>query len=193
KEQILFTGSQNISEEQYKPAVLFSNGQKIAFFAITDLLNGYDRYADPYVVTSSDEDLENLIFHIKQNKKKMDWIIVSMHAGNEYQKKPSTRQKKLAHALIDSGADIIIGHHPHVPQGIERHNSGIIFYSLGNFAFWQPFEFWTQNSFVLEITLKPNHVFEYKIVPVEAGWQPKLVEDMDAQKKMIDYIAKLQI
>lgn len=63
--------------------------------------------------------------------------IVNLHWGYEHTGTPAPFQRKLAHRLVDAGADIIIGHHPHVPQGWERYRGRYIFYSLGNFNFWQ--------------------------------------------------------
>ena len=63
--------------------------------------------------------------------------IVNVHWGFEHSDTPAPFQRKLAHRLIDAGADIIVGHHPHVPQGWETYRGKPIFYSLGNFNFWQ--------------------------------------------------------
>ena len=62
-------------------------------------------------------------------------VIASFHWGTEYSYRPSSSQKKLAHAAIDAGADIVVGHHPHVLQPVEKYQDGIIYYSLGNFSF----------------------------------------------------------
>ena len=66
-----------------------------------------------------------------------DLIIAYMHFGNEYSNSPNEDQVKIAHELIDYGADVVIGSHPHVTQGIEMYNGKPIFYSLGNFIFDQ--------------------------------------------------------
>ncbi len=63
--------------------------------------------------------------------------IVNLHWGYEHTNVPAPFQRELAHRLIDAGADIIIGHHPHVPQGWEVYKGKSVFYSLGNFNFWQ--------------------------------------------------------
>lgn len=62
-------------------------------------------------------------------------IVASFHWGTEYSYRPSSAQKNLAHAAIDAGADIVVGHHPHVLQPVEKYQKGIIYYSLGNFSF----------------------------------------------------------
>ena len=64
-----------------------------------------------------------------------DIIIVSFHWGAEKAKAPNSTQKKLAYQAVDLGADLVIGHHPHVLQGIEKYNGTYILYSLGNFCF----------------------------------------------------------
>lgn len=62
-------------------------------------------------------------------------IIVSFHWGEEYEFYPNEAQKKLGHFVIDEGADLVLGHHPHVIQGIENYENKYIVYSLGNFCF----------------------------------------------------------
>lgn len=62
-------------------------------------------------------------------------IIVNFHWGIEREHVPNETQKKLAHLAIDEGADLVIGHHPHVLQGIEKYKGKYIAYSLGNFCF----------------------------------------------------------
>ncbi len=66
-----------------------------------------------------------------------DIIIVSFHWGSEYQHLPNNQQIELAHSAIEAGADVIIGHHPHFLEGIEKYKDGLILYSLGNFIFDQ--------------------------------------------------------
>ena len=62
-------------------------------------------------------------------------VIVSFHWGTEKATYPDEIQKTLAHIAVDNGADIVVGHHPHVLQGIEEYNGKNIVYSLGNFCF----------------------------------------------------------
>lgn len=62
-------------------------------------------------------------------------VIVSLHSGIEYCPCPTDHQQALAHALVDAGAALVIGHHPHLLQGYERYQHGLIFYSLGDFVF----------------------------------------------------------
>jgi len=64
-----------------------------------------------------------------------DYVIVSFHWGREGSDTAQPNQRSAAHRAIEAGADVVIGHHPHVLQGVERYKNGIIFYSLGNFVF----------------------------------------------------------
>ncbi len=185
---IKYTGSRRRTEDLYKPTIIESNGQKIAFLAGTMLLNGYEKSgALDYVAWADTEELTSAIADIKDD---VDWIIVSIHGGVEYVSKPIASKQTLAHELIDAGADIVIGHHTHIPQGIEEYKDGVIFYSLGNFAFWQPFGYWTEHTFVPEITLKTDNTFAYQLTAINSGWQPSLAQKDDVAK-ILDHIQEL--
>ena len=82
-------------------------------------------------------DQERIIADIREIKEAgyADLIVCAFHWGRENKFRNNEVQQQLGHAAIDAGADIIWGHHPHVLQPIEEYNGGIIFYSLGNFAF----------------------------------------------------------
>lgn len=84
-------------------------------------------YADPTVV----------IPLVREAKKNADLVIVHMHWGDEYFTNPTKEQKNMAKALAQAGADIVVGHHPHVLQPVEIYQNTVIFYSLGNFVFDQ--------------------------------------------------------
>ncbi|MFA5967594.1 MAG: CapA family protein [Patescibacteria group bacterium] len=197
---IKYIGASRTTENLYHPVIMEVRNQKIAWFAVTAILNGYEKAGAKDYVAWADDD--RLIEAIKQLRTPpappftdggmggVDWIIVSMHRGVEYAATPSSTQIDFAHKVINAGANIVIGHHPHVPEGIENYNNGIIFYSLGNFAFWQPFDYWTQHSFAVEFTLKPDGTFDHTIVPINAGWQPKLSDEID-QTKIKEYLIKL--
>ena len=81
----------------------------------------------------SSEEYPEIFEKLKQEEP--DLIIATFHWGEEKAKFPSKSQTKLAHEAIDNGADLVIGHHPHVLQGIEKYKGKYIVYSLGNFCF----------------------------------------------------------
>lgn len=99
------------------------NGVKVGFVGMYELSDG---------IGIMDEMIE-LINQVEEEG--ADVIIVSFHWGIEKDYYPTSTQTELAYAAIDNGADLIIGHHPHVLQGIEEYNGKYIVYSLGNFCF----------------------------------------------------------
>ena len=102
---------------------------------------------------------------VRRAKKNADLVIVHVHWGNEYSKNVTLRQKKLAHSLIDFGADIVLGHHPHTLQQVEFYKKGVIFYSLGNFVFDQPFSFTKETVFV-RICFQENKASYLEVYPI---------------------------
>lgn len=111
-------------------------GWRVALIAVTTRMNTRPRKTEPippFVEESKvTTELAPLVTTARTDH---DLVIVAIHWGNEYQDTPARWQITAAHALVDAGADAIIGHHVHVLQGIERYKSAVIAYSLGNFIF----------------------------------------------------------
>lgn len=103
------------------------------------------------------EDTIRLTATINELKTRSDFVVVTMHAGTEYERNPNQSQIDFAHAAIDAGADLVIGAHPHWIQTIEKYKGKQIFYSLGNFVFDQMWSQDTREGLMLKITLsKPG-------------------------------------
>jgi len=105
-------------------------------------------------------------------------IVVSLHWGVEGNHYPTPFQRYLAHQIIEDGANLILGHHPHVIQGIEQYKNGVIVYSLGNFCFpdiasqhivkglgvrQQPEN---RESFIFRCEVTPDGVESYEVIPI---------------------------
>lgn len=101
--------------------------------------------------------LDVIIDEIASIRPSVDFVIVTPHWGNEYQTTQSTSQTKEAHAMIDAGADLILGTHPHVIQPVEEYRGKFIFYSLGNFIFDQTFSQDTQTGLAVGISLSTDN------------------------------------
>lgn len=104
-------------------AVIDVNGVSVGLVGILELFTGYD----------AEEDLRKNLEKVKNEGAEL--IIVSFHWGTEKHNYPDDIQKTLGHLAIDEGAHLVIGHHPHVLQGIEEYKGRNIVYSLGNFCF----------------------------------------------------------
>ena len=114
------------------------NNRKFAFIGLQDVFASMDASKAVTLVKTIASDLDTI-------------TIVYIHWGDEYKLTNNKRQQTLAHDFIDSGADVIIGHHPHVVQNIEIYKNKLIFYSLGNFIFDQYFSKETQEGLMLEM------------------------------------------
>jgi poly-gamma-glutamate synthesis protein (capsule biosynthesis protein) len=91
--------------------------------------------APPRVVTVAHAaDLAALVEDVRRAKERADVVLVSFHWGVHFVPSPCDYQREVAHAAIDAGASVILGHHPHQPQGIEAYKGGVVFYSMGNFG-----------------------------------------------------------
>lgn len=139
---LLFKGTARSQAEADQAVIMEKNEIRMGFLAYTYGTNGVSIPADkPYLVSLIDED--KIIEDIKRLQAAgADFITVALHFGIEYQFTPSEEQQQLAHKLIDAGADIIAGSHPHVVQPYELVDTtyedgtarqGVILYSMGNF------------------------------------------------------------
>ena len=131
------------SAEASQPVVIESGDRKITILNYMDADNfaEYRGVMDPATANSSgysayDSELaERQIQEAHENGSSI--IIAYLHYGNEYSRSPNDNQVKISHELINDGADIVIGSHAHVTQGVEMYNGKPIFYNLGNFIFDQ--------------------------------------------------------
>lgn len=139
---ITVMGAGNSEDEAHQAVTKEINGRKITILNYMDSDNfaEYPYEVLPYANETSPGysayDSEDAQRQIAENNDS-DLIVAYLHFGNEYSHAPNDDQVRIAHELIDYGADVVIGCHPHVTQGIEMYNGKPIFYSLGNFIFDQ--------------------------------------------------------
>jgi hypothetical protein len=138
--------------EAWQPSIMEHNGIRIAFIgAAYSSINDGGQVKNDYVARL--EDTDQLQAVIAQAKLASDFVVVTMHAGTEYKRNPNQQQITFAHAAIDAGADLVIGHHPHWIQTTEIYQGNHIFYSLGNFIFDQMWSQDTREGLALKINL----------------------------------------
>jgi poly-gamma-glutamate capsule biosynthesis protein CapA/YwtB (metallophosphatase superfamily) len=147
------------------PAILSTPAGKVAVLAFTDKFAGGFAAGTGRPGVAPISDGTKLIEAITAAKSGADYVIVSFHWGTEYTTQAASYQRALAHRAIDAGADLILGHHPHVIQGLEVYKDKLIAYSLGDFVFDHRPGI-TGQSFVLCVTLRQSGPPAARIVPV---------------------------
>ena len=173
-------------EEAMKPYYFVVNGYKIAFVNATR--------AEKYIMTPEAKDdspdvfrcydptnMENLI---KEVKKESDYVIAIIHFGKEGSHDLETEQVESAKKYIDAGADIVVGHHAHVLQGVEIYNDKPIIYNLGDFIFNAN----TEETAMFQAKLNYDGSMEYYIYPaLQKGCYTDFLNNEEKQK-LIDKI-----
>ncbi|MCX7021934.1 MAG: CapA family protein [bacterium] len=113
-----------------------------------------------------------------------DVVVVSLHAGDEYAPGENNLQRNFAHTAIDLGADIVVGHHPHVLEPIEVYRGRLICYSLGNYVFDQPWNYDAGQTAAVEVLLRGDEPRRAYIHPlrINADFQPEPVDGLAAEE-----------
>jgi poly-gamma-glutamate synthesis protein (capsule biosynthesis protein) len=126
---------------------------------------------------------KEVIDEVKALRPDVDYLIVTPHWGLEYVVRPPQSVIEYAHAIADAGADLVLGHHPHVLQGVEQRGKCVIAYSLGNFIFdmWQP---WLRETALFSCTLRSGKVQNVEIVPlkINRNFQPELATPVQSAR-----------
>lgn len=130
------------------------------------------------------EDIDSL-----RTRDSVGYVVVNLHWGTELADSPDSDQQIFAHRVIDAGADAIIGHHPHILQGIEQYHGGVIVYSLGNFLFGGN----SRSSYdtgVFEILFDGKNA-DYRFIPVRVrAWRLSLPSE-DEARKITEHVKQL--
>lgn len=125
-----------------------------------------------------------------------DLLIVSFHWGAELKHEPKEYQRSFAHQAIDLGADLVLGHHAHVLQGVEAYKNRLVFYGLGNFAFGS-YSTNARSSVILKIYLMENGPFFAQLLPIsvdnyEVAFQPRILRGM-RKRAVLEGISDLSL
>ena len=142
---IKYAGAGRDRREACAPLLVTAAGRTIAFLARSAVIVSAPTYAGEAEPGVAFLDPEETLAAIRSSRATADLVVLLVHWGVEEYAYPSATQRKLAKQFIDAGADVILGHHPHVLQGIEEYGAGLVAYSLGNFLF-DEFEWWCMSG-----------------------------------------------
>ena len=192
KEKIHYVGAGLNYEEAYNPLIITINKTKIGFIAAAEAQFGClteDNNKSGYAWINNNK-IEKTILSLKN---RVDIIILSSHAGAESTYVPLPEWRDRYKYLCDIGVDLLLGHHPHVPQGYEKHVNSYIFYSLGNFYFdTANHEKSSNDSYSLSINIDDNKIIDINFIyHKNINNQTTLVEKKDVNfsiKELIDIL-----
>ncbi|AKD04463.1 CapA family protein [Pontibacter korlensis] len=154
-------------EEAYRAKYVTQNGLTVGMLSFAEW--GFGALTDNHFTKSGYAWLnhESVNSRIRKTRESCDFLIVQIHAGVEELDFPLPEWRTRFRELIDLGVDVIIGHHPHVPQGWESYRNGLIFYSLGNFYFdaQSNHPLWNV-GYAVSLALNKNRKPEYEVIPI---------------------------
>ncbi len=171
---ILKSGAGINKSDAENPTIIEKNETKFGFLSFTDVGPNWleAKTETPGILLASDPNFSNII---QNAKTKCDILIVTFHFGVEYKLIHNQRQEDLAHTAIDSGADMIIGGHPHVMEDIGEYRGKPIVYSLGNFIFDQYFSKDTMRGMLYSAEFDGTKLIktDQKIITLNTKYQPE--------------------
>jgi len=177
-------GAGNTRKEAEAYNIKEINGIKVATLGFSEVVApGFNSAKDKGGILDCKP--ENFLKLIQEANKKVDLVIVNCHWGEEYETKQCTKQEVFARAMVDAGADIVIGHHPHVLEPVEVYKDSLICYSLGNFIFDQGWSR-TRDSTLVNYKLNETGVGEFNILPVRIeGGKPSITNSKYYSKRIL--------
>ena len=158
-------GAGKDQDEAIQPVVVDINGCRIG---LLNMAEGEEAKASHQSPGAAPLDIPWVCQQVKTLTELVDVVVVIVHAGREYVPVPPPYIREAYRMLADAGASLIIGHHPHVPQGVELWNGVPIAYSLGNFVFEVTPEVWPRNvGSLLVAKISKSGIVGFEIKPYE--------------------------
>jgi poly-gamma-glutamate capsule biosynthesis protein CapA/YwtB (metallophosphatase superfamily) len=175
-----------------KPVFREVKGQQIAFLAATEMADIFWDWDYPRTFEAKPDrpgvyklDPDQLVDDVSSLRGKADLIVVSLHWGTEYSDYATEDQRKIAHRLVDAGANLIIGHHPHCLQGVELYQGAVIAYSLGNFVYDRQRRPKCQESLLLKAFFEGRSLKKVYLYPVIIDSEQPRLAGKDAAAKIL--------
>lgn len=181
-EEIAFVGLTRDDDEGQVALMREANGLRIAFLAYNHVGLPWDAVTGEGVSGPAWLEPELAYADVSEAAQDADFVVVSMHLGEEYTPLPDEFQQQVALGMLDAGAGLVLGHHPHVVGAVAFEERGFVAYSLGNFVFDQPFSEETQQGLILLGLIDHSGLKQIQLVPVqiEAG-QPSVLPPAEAR------------
>lgn len=181
---ILYTGAGMDLADARAPAIVKVKNRTLAFLSYS-LTFPLDFFASPKRPGTAPGYAEFVKSDIEKVRGTADLVIVSFHWGAELMQSAKDYQVKLGRQAIDWGADLVLGHHPHVLQDIELYKGRLIVYSLGNFVFGSESNR-TNWSMILLLTFRDNMISAMEAVPIDVNnyrvkYQPRILRGKAAR------------
>jgi len=172
---ILPVGGGRSASSALEPVIVKRRDLSIGMFAFTYRQESIAQKKRP---GAADLDNPNCYEAVRALCDEVDMVIVSLHMDPEYTNYPAPYRMKMARTFVDLGAELVIGHHPHVPQGLEIYKGRLIAYSLGNFIFYPLAEYGarlTRYGYLLKVKLTIEGLAWAEIIPYRINdcYQPK--------------------
>ncbi len=184
---IRFVGTSKETENLFKPLIIEKNKIKFAIFAVTSFVNMTFKHWRNHVATADTARLRSEMESIRDS---VDVIILSYHGGVEYVDAPTKAVKDIAAWSMEAGADLFLGHHPHVTFGVLERNGKFVVHSLGNFVFFQPQHYWTQRSYGIKFLIEKKEgivrIQLSRIIPLRVSQQTRRLTDSLELQKLFD-------
>lgn len=191
-----WAGAGRDAEEAYRAFVAEVKGVRVAVLGFSHVVpevgwkatDGRPGVAEAY-------DMRRALAAVGEAREAADLVVVMVHWGIERAEEPEPYQVEKAHAFIEAGADLVIGSHPHVLQGIEAYNGKWIAYSLGNFIFTVSPNAETRQSAMLQADCraggKAGAACSLAVIPVETGPGQPIYPEEEGARAILDRLNRL--
>jgi poly-gamma-glutamate capsule biosynthesis protein CapA/YwtB (metallophosphatase superfamily) len=193
---VVHAGTGPTLDAAWRPAIVHARGWTVAIFSLTAIFNDTSLTVVGLPAECCIAWVDTLRaaqrFRAARDSLGADLVIAFVHAGLEYRPAPRLVDVQRFRGLIRAGADAVVGHHPHVPQGYEFVNGKPIVYSLGNFVFKQG-QPWTNRGLWADFTVLPDRTTRLTLLPLAIGYQPHFLSGPDSAAVMahVDSISGL--
>lgn len=184
---LIHVGAGRDKDSAFEPVIAGVNGVRVGVLGATSTFpeEAWAGKRRPGVAFADPDDLARAV---RKAKGRCDVLVVSFHGGTELAEEPNETQREASRAAIDAGADLVLGHHPHVVQPVEVYKGRFIAHSLGNFLFVSPAPA-TRWGVIARAVLSKNGVVELEFVPIDT-WhgevRPAPPEGAEAARRALD-------